>query len=176
MKKIISLLCVLAVLCGTFASPAYAMENDNSAPAAEVLSADEFAAGMESATINYLTDKTRGTKKPSTSDKWDIYLQDYVFNMDFSTALYTNYNFTNHGGEIKVVVTCTSSNPKNIKMELYRAGETTCRTTMELNPNGTTYGRFYNLDLKTNYYFKFVSEDGYSVRGEGRLYLEPDNG
>lgn len=92
--------------------------------------------------------------------------------MDFSTALYTNYNFTNHGGEINFVVTCTSSNPKNIKMELYRAGKTTCLASVELIPNGTTYGKFYNLSLKTDYYFKFVSEDGYNVRGEGRLYLE----
>lgn len=175
MKKIISMLCVVAVLCGTFVFATYAMGNDNSAPAADVISAEYFVADTEGATINYLTDKTRGTAKPSTSDTWDIYLQDYVFNMDFSTALYTNYNFTNHGGKIKVMVTCTSSNPKKIKMELYRAGETTCRTTFELNPNGTTYGTFYNLSLKTDYYFKFVSEDGYSVRGEGRLYLEPDN-
>ena len=175
MKRIISLLCVITLLCGTFAVPTYAMETVTSAPAAEVITAEDFFANTENSTINYLTDKTRGTKKPSTSDTWDIYLQDYVFNMDFSTSLYTNYNFTNHGGEIKVMVTCTSSNPENIKMELYRAGETTCRATLELDPDGTTYGRFYNLSLKTNYYFKFVSEDGYSVRGEGRLYLEPDN-
>lgn len=172
MKKIISLFCLFAVICSIFVSPAYAMENTDSLPTAEVISAADIPIVNDNDTIHYLTDRTWGTKKPSTSSTWDIYLQDYVFNMDFSTCLYTNYNFTNHGGEIKVSVTCTSSNPNKIKMELYRAGETTCCATLELNPNGTTYGRFYNLTLKTNYYFKFVSDDGYSVRGEGRLYKD----
>ena len=55
---------------------------------------------------------------------------------------------------------------------LYEAGGKTALTTMELNPNGTTTGRFYNLDFKKNYYFKFVSPNDYSVTGEGRLYKD----
>lgn len=55
-------------------------------------------------------------------------------------------------------------------MELYQAGKTDCLATLEFKPSGTTTGRFYNLDLKTNYYFKFVTPDNYNVTGEGRLY------
>lgn len=119
-----------------------------------------------------MTDKTRATKKPSTDKTWDIYLQKYVFNLNFSTSLFTNYNFTNHGGEIKVSVTCSSSNPDKIKMELYKVGGTSCLATLDLKPNDTTTGRFYNLDLKTNYYFKFVSPNEYSVTGDGNLYKD----
>lgn len=78
MKKIIFLLCVITVLCGTFASSACAMD----IPTVEIISAEDFVADIKRATgVDYLTDKTRGTKKPSISDTWDIYLQDYAFNM-----------------------------------------------------------------------------------------------
>lgn len=172
MKKLMAVLCSMAILSCIVVRPVHAAENSD-VEKAEIISVDESKVVVdESENVDYLTDKTRGKKKPDTSSTWDIYLQDYVFNLDFSTAVYSNYNYSNHGGEIKVTVTCTSSNPDKIKMELYEAGGKTALTTMELNPNGTTTGRFYNLDLKKNYYFKFVSPNNYSVTGEGRLYKD----
>lgn len=172
MKKCFASLGSVLLLCSFIVSPVYATENfSTSLPKAEIISTDKEAETLENeGIVNCLTDKTRGTKRPSTDSIWDIYLQDYVFNLDFDTAVYSNYNFSNHGGEIKVSVTCESSNPNKIKMELYAAGTNDCRATLELNSSGTTTGRFYNLDLKTNYYFKFVTPDEYSVQGEGRLY------
>lgn len=172
MKKWLASLGSALLLCSFIVSPVYAMGNSStSQPKAEIIATDKTAAPLANEEfVDYLTDKTRGTKRPSTDSTWDIYLQDYVFNLDFDTAVYSNYNFTNHGGEIKVSVTCESSNPNKIEMGLYAAGTNECRATLELNPSGTTTGRFYNLDLKTNYYFKFVTPDGYSVQGEGRLY------
>ena len=174
MKRWLASLGSVLLLCSFIVNPVYAAEALSAPqPKAEIIATDKAAATVQNEeSVDYLTDKTRGTKKPSTSSTWDIYLQDYVFNLDFDTNVYSNYNFTNHGGEIKVSVTCESSNPNKIKMELYAAGTDDCRATLELNPSGTTTGRFYNLDLKTNYYFKFVTPDGYSVRGEGRLYKE----
>lgn len=162
------------MLCRIFVAPAYALESsENARPKAEIIAINHYDATIsEDAFVDDLSDKTRGVKKPPTGSVWDIYLQDYVFNLNFEQALYTNYNFSNHGGEIQVSVTCHSSNPGKIKMELYEAGEDTCLATFELNPDGTTLGKFYNLNLKTNYYFKFVSPDGYSVTGKGRLYKD----
>ena len=172
MKKLMAVLCSMAILSSIVVSPVHAAENRDSEKA-EIISVDESKEVVgENESVDYLTDKTRGKKKPSTSSTWDIYLQDYVFNLDFTTALYSNYNFSNHGGEIKVTVTCNSSNPDKIKMELYEAGGTKVLATLDLNPNGTTTGRFYNLDLKTNYYYKFVSPNDYSVTGKGRLYKD----
>lgn len=172
MKKLTAILCSIAILSCIVVAPVFAVADSN-VENSEIISVDEYKAVVgESGDVDYLTDKIRGKKKPATSSTWDIYLQDYVFNLDFSTALYSNYNYSNHGGEIKVTVTCSSSNPDKIKMELYEAGETKVLTTMELNPNGTTTGRFYNLDMKKNYYFKFVSPNEYSVTGEGRLYKD----
>lgn len=172
MKKLMAVLCSMTILSCIVVSPVHAAENSD-VERAEIISVDESKVVVdESESADCLTDKTRGKKKPDTCSTWDIYLQDYVFNLDFSTALYSNYNYSNHGGEIKVTITCNSSNPDKIKMELYEAGGTKILTTLELNPNGTTTGRFYNLDMKKNYYFKFVSPNEYSVTGEGRLYKD----
>lgn len=172
MKKLVTVFCSMAFFASLSVGHVSAMENGFEEKGEVIVIEDSILSANEIEGTDYLTDKTRGTKQPSTSSTWDIYLHDYVFNLDFSTVLYSNYNFSNHGGEIKVTVTCNSKNPDKIQMELYRAGETTARATLELEPDGTTTGRFYNLDLTTNYYFKFVSPNGYSVSGEGRLYKD----
>lgn len=166
MKRLLSIFLGATLIMTTLTTPIYA----NDFTGSEIIKEEMIVVDTNETEVNNLTSSLRGTKLPSTSSTWDIYLQKYVANLNFDTALYTNYNFQSHGGEIKVTANLSSTNPKKIKMELYEAGKSTCLTTLELNASGTTNGRFYNLDTTKNYYFKFVSPDAYKVTGEVTLY------
>lgn len=113
----------------------------------------------------------QGTTAPTTS--WDLSANDYVIQFVFDSAIYSNVNFSNHGGEFYLDITTSSSKDQPLTVELIEKGKTTPATSALIDTDGSWSVRFYNLDTSKQYYLKFIKiHDGIDVTGRGTVYIK----
>lgn len=111
-----------------------------------------------------------GTEVPTTS--WDLGANDYTIQFVFDSAIYSNVNFSNHGGEFYLDITTTSTVDQALTVELIEKGKTTPATSALIDTNGSWNVRFYNLNTSKEYYLKFIKiHDGVDVTGLGTVHV-----
>ncbi len=117
-----------------------------------------------------------GTESPSTS--CDLSANNYNIQFVYDSAFYSGVNFSNHGSDIYLDITYSSTDSTDDQpfiVELIEKGGSTPATSALIDSNGTWSVRFYNLDTSKEYYLKFIKNLDTSEESYKKFLSYPDS-